>query len=109
MGEVHAAAQAGEEQLGELRVTKHAENGAAQIQVYLHFGPITFPEGENEVRVQAQHNPEYVRFAFTGEGGARARIEIRSETRIVYREEGQIADGRTNYETVDHRFKIQQA
>jgi hypothetical protein len=90
----------------ELRVIKHAENGATGIEVFVHFGPVMFPEGQNEAVVTAEDQAEYIRFAFTGEGSARVRIEIRSEGRIVYREEGQIEDGRTRYETRDHRFKV---
>lgn len=106
MNETQSTAQAGQVQQDELRVIKHVENGARNIQVYVHFGPVTFPDGEYEVVVASQNNPEYVRFSFDGEAGARVRIEIRSGSRIVYREEGQIADGHQSYATKDHRFRL---
>lgn len=77
----------------QLRVIKHAEGGARNIEVVVH-GPVTFGPGENEAEATSYSNPEFVRFSFEGpegaEAGARVRIEIRKDGQIVYREEAQI-------------------
>jgi hypothetical protein len=98
----------GMEDSTQLRVIKHAENGARNIEVIVH-GPVMFEDGANEAEATVYSNPEFVRFSFDGpEGdaaGARVRIEIRKDSQIVYREEAQIEVSGAPYRGPARYFK----
>ncbi len=92
--------------MGSLRVTKHAEGAVKNFEVTVHGARVEFSGDEGEAESFGETN--FARFKFTSDDRvnfARFRIEIRSESAIVYREEAHIlANG--SHDSGDRYFKV---
>jgi hypothetical protein len=92
--------------MGKLRVTKHAEGAVKDFKVTVHGVAVEFTDNEGEAQSFGETN--FARFTFTSDDRAdfaRLRIEIRSESAIVYREEAHILEN-SSHDSGDRYFKV---
>ena len=92
--------------MAKLRVTRHAEGAVEECEVRVHGVRVNFTDNEGEAESFGETN--FVRFTFTGDDRvnfARLRVEIRSDSAIVYREEAHIlAPG--SFDSGDRYFRV---